>query len=141
MAQRDPLVEYQREGFQLFGAMMDGIKEESVGFLFNLEVQVEQTAPEEAEADEEAEVHVRAKGLEAPTRPTRLAYTAPSVDGDADAVHTESSGTTAAAVLEADGLDGVDFDAVERNAPCPCGSGKKFKRCHGDPKRRGDLEV
>jgi preprotein translocase subunit SecA len=46
MAQRDPLVEYQREGFDMFGAMMDGIKEESVGFLFNLEVQVEdQTAP------------------------------------------------------------------------------------------------
>ena len=41
-AQRDPLVEYQREGFDMFAAMMDGIKEESVGFLFNLEVQVEE---------------------------------------------------------------------------------------------------
>ena len=41
-AQRDPLVEYQREGFDMFTAMMDGIKEESVGFLFNLEVQVEE---------------------------------------------------------------------------------------------------
>ncbi|MDP9116529.1 MAG: preprotein translocase subunit SecA [Actinomycetota bacterium] len=41
MAQRDPLVEYQREGFDMFAAMMDAIKEESVGFLFNLEVQVE----------------------------------------------------------------------------------------------------
>jgi preprotein translocase subunit SecA len=41
MAQRDPLVEYQREGFDMFAAMMDGIKEESVGFLFNLEVQVD----------------------------------------------------------------------------------------------------
>ena len=40
-SQRDPLVEYQREGFDMFNAMMDGIKEESVGFLFNLEVQVE----------------------------------------------------------------------------------------------------
>ena len=41
MAQRDPLVEYQREGFDLFTAMMDGIQEQSVGSLFNLEVQVE----------------------------------------------------------------------------------------------------
>jgi preprotein translocase subunit SecA len=41
MAQRDPLVEYQREGFDMFAAMMDGIQEESVGFLFHLEVQVE----------------------------------------------------------------------------------------------------
>ena len=44
MAQRDPLVEYQREGFDMFAAMMEAIKEESVGFLFNLEVQVEDQA-------------------------------------------------------------------------------------------------
>jgi preprotein translocase subunit SecA len=46
MAQRDPLVEYQREGFDMFAAMMDAIKEESVGFLFNLEVQVDEGAEE-----------------------------------------------------------------------------------------------
>src|SRR5215213_1707926 len=49
MAQRDPLVEYQREGFLLFNAMNEAIKEESVGYVFNLEVEVEQPAPEEAE--------------------------------------------------------------------------------------------
>src|SRR5205807_2832856 len=48
MAQRDPLVEYQREGFDMFSAMLEGIKEESVGYLFNLEVQVE---PEAGEAE------------------------------------------------------------------------------------------
>ena len=41
MAQRDPLVEYQREGFDMFSAMMDGIQEQSVGLLFHLEVQIE----------------------------------------------------------------------------------------------------
>ncbi len=46
MAQRDPLVEYKREGFDMFAAMMDGIKEESVGFLFNLDVEVEADAEE-----------------------------------------------------------------------------------------------
>ncbi|MEZ5117133.1 MAG: preprotein translocase subunit SecA [Candidatus Nanopelagicales bacterium] len=51
MAQRDPLIEYQREGFDLFNAMMDGIKEETVGYLFNLEVQV---APPQSEEVEEA---------------------------------------------------------------------------------------
>ena len=45
MAQRDPLVEYQREGFNMFTQMMGGIKEESIGFLFNLDVQIEQTPP------------------------------------------------------------------------------------------------
>ena len=49
-SQRDPLVEYQREGFDMFAAMMDGIKEESVGFLFNLQVEVE-------DDDEDDEVH------------------------------------------------------------------------------------
>lgn len=51
MAQKDPLVEYQREGFDMFSAMMDGIKEESVGYLFNLEVQVEQQVEEVPVAD------------------------------------------------------------------------------------------
>ena len=44
MAQRDPLVEYQREGYNMFSDMMEGIKEESVGYVFNLEVQVDETA-------------------------------------------------------------------------------------------------
>jgi preprotein translocase subunit SecA len=99
MAQRDPLVEYQREGFTMFGAMMDAIKEESVGYLFNLEVQVEQVepAPEQhisgAETIEEApetpmpvvpeqqsRPEINAKGLRAPQRPHRLSYTAPTMD-------------------------------------------------------------
>ena len=46
-SQRDPLVEYQREGFDMFAAMMDGIKEESVGFLFNLQVEVEDDEDDE----------------------------------------------------------------------------------------------
>jgi preprotein translocase subunit SecA len=52
MAQRDPLVEYQREGFDMFSAMMDAIKEESVGFLFNLEVQIEEVEQPAAPAVE-----------------------------------------------------------------------------------------
>src|SRR5437588_1912136 len=50
-AQRDPLVEYQREGFDMFSQMLDGIKEEAVGFLFNLEVQVEEASSAPAPAD------------------------------------------------------------------------------------------
>ena len=56
MGQRDPLVEYQREGFDMFQAMMDGIKEESIGFLFNLEVQVEPDA-ETGDPDAEPGAH------------------------------------------------------------------------------------
>ncbi|RKS72576.1 preprotein translocase subunit SecA [Motilibacter peucedani] len=146
MAQRDPLVEYQREGFQLFTAMMEGIKEESVGFLFNLEVQIEET-PETAEAEGEEHaghdhaghehVEVHAKGLDQPNRPARLEYTAPSVDGESGrggVVHTDSA--------EPVDLDSLEHGDVPRNAPCPCGSGKKFKRCHGgSAATREDSEV
>jgi preprotein translocase subunit SecA len=48
MAQRDPKIEYKREGFEMFSAMMEGIREESVGFLFNLTIQVEEVAPVDA---------------------------------------------------------------------------------------------
>ena len=96
MAQRDPLVEYQREGFDLFTAMMDAIKEEIASYLFNIEVQVE------------GNNKVQAKGLEQPEAPVAaLTYTAADEDGV-----TRSTD-------------------VSRNGPCPCGSGKKFKRCHG----------
>ena len=97
MAQRDPLVEYQREGFDLFSAMMDAIKEEIAGFLFNIEVTVE-----------ESNQKVSGAGLEAKSLPTTgLQYTA------ADESGVKTTGD------------------VSRNAPCPCGSGKKYKRCHG----------
>ena len=98
MAQRDPLVEYQREGYELFTAMMDAIKEELVGFLFNVEVEVENGGQD-----------VAAKGLTPTPAPAQnLRYTAADETG---AVHGDGG--------------------TSRNAPCPCGSGKKYKRCHG----------
>ncbi|TNM60044.1 preprotein translocase subunit SecA [Streptomyces sp. NP160] len=86
MAQRDPLVEYQREGYQLFQAMLEAIKEESVGYVFNLEVQVpaEPVRDDEAAvAGEQAPVLV-APGLEGGGAPQQLQYTAPSADGDVE---------------------------------------------------------
>ncbi|MDF2492247.1 MAG: preprotein translocase subunit SecA, partial [Microbacterium sp.] len=77
MAQRDPLIEYQREGYEMFQTMMGQIKEESVGFLFNLEVEVRRPDGEHTE--------VEAKGLVAPAvEAQRLEYTAPSEDGEAE---------------------------------------------------------
>ena len=97
MAQRDPLVEYQREGYELFSAMMEAIKEEIAGFLFNIEITVESSNNE-----------VSGVGLEAkPVPTTGLQYTASDESG------VKRTGE------------------VSRNAQCPCGSGKKYKRCHG----------
>jgi preprotein translocase subunit SecA len=91
MAQRDPLVEYQREGYQLFQAMTEAIKEESVGYLFNLEVEVEQPAEEQAQG--EGATVLLAKGLVTPQRPAQLQYSAPTVD-EAGGVETHSDGET-----------------------------------------------
>jgi len=139
-AQRDPLVEYQREGFDLFNGMMEAIKEESVGFLFNLEVQVEEEKPTE-EAEHHVEVH--AKGLGAPSLPTNLQYSAPVIDGEAGAgaVAVASGSPLGAggpmsptAAGEQTRAPGQKVGAgPSRNSPCPCGSGKKYKRCHGAP--------
>ncbi|MDF2255237.1 preprotein translocase subunit SecA [Streptantibioticus ferralitis] len=120
MAQRDPLVEYQREGFDMFNAMMDGIKEESVGYLFNLEVQVEQqveevpVAADAVPALEKEDVvpagagrpEIHAKGLEAPQRPDRLHFSAPKVDGEGGIVEGDFStnGDGGPTVSESDGL-------------------------------------
>jgi preprotein translocase subunit SecA len=184
MAQRDPLVEYQREGFQLFEAMNESIKEESVGYLFNVQVDVDsdQAAAAQApavqpmsvsdmlagsglsSADEDsadalasvesepapvgvatavdaggadgdrpagatppADKHptFRAKGLEQPERrPQQLQYSAPSETGDVEHRAVGSVDDT---------LSEAQLKGASRNGPCPCGSGKKFKMCHGKP--------
>jgi preprotein translocase subunit SecA len=130
MAQRDPLVEYQREGFEMFTAMMEGIKEESVGYLFNIEVEVQENPIVEENAVDGAsdtdETFV-ARGLDTGKRPAHLQYSAPTAEGEVE--HRES-----------DTADDTEYERVPRNAPCPCGSGKKFKRCHGDPKRNAQVD-
>ncbi|TDQ51966.1 preprotein translocase subunit SecA [Actinorugispora endophytica] len=158
MAQRNPLIEYQREGYDMFQEMLEGIKEESVRFLYNVEVQVNrpkegqvtaasaaatatavplvgqgagagagkaeaedaeaESGPEDAEPEAEEQPEVVVPGLES-EEPTRLQYTGPSEGGGVER-HTE----------DADG----EYANTPRNALCPCGSGKKFKKCHGAPK-------
>jgi preprotein translocase subunit SecA len=97
MAQRDPLVEYQREGYELFAAMMDAVKEELASLVFNVEVTVESS-----------DGKIAANGVATgPAQEKPLTYTAPGESGS------------------------VTSGEVSRNSQCPCGSGKKFKRCHG----------
>jgi len=115
MAQRDPLVEYQREGYDMFMAMLDGMKEESVGFLFNVTVEAvpaPQVAPmetpeglaelgtavagaeeqdgasQEVAAREEAPSTLRAKGIDGiDSEAPALTYSGPSEDGSAQVQH------------------------------------------------------
>ncbi len=129
MGQRDPLVEYKREGFDMFAAMMEAIKEESVGFVFNLEVEVADEDAAAAAAEEDAPVsspepvavrtatktatrkpvtneaapQIRAKGLERNENrsKTPLTYTAPDLDTNAPEVTVESDAEAKAATASA----------------------------------------
>ncbi|KAB8186408.1 preprotein translocase subunit SecA [Microbispora catharanthi] len=128
-AQKDPLIEYQREGYEMFSAMLDGIKEESVGYLFNLEVEVQANPIVEENAEEDTALSetgsIIARALRQPSRPTEMVYTAPGESGDVEVNRVRSTPEQRAA-----------YGDTERNAPCPCGSGKKYKRCHGDPRNQ-----
>ena len=86
-SQRDPLIEYQREGFDLFQAMMEGIAEESVGFLFNLDVQVAEPEPVGPTVDT-LPPQLNLKGVDE-KKPQNLSYSSPSEDGDGE-VRTSS---------------------------------------------------
>ena len=121
MAQRDPLTEYQREGGDMFNAMMGAFMEEVIGYLFHLEVpKADDSEPQEerVEADGEGEPNedskALAKGLEQ-KEPENLQYSAPDESGEAT-----KSGASAKAAKK-----------PGRNQPCYCGSGKKYKVCHG----------
>jgi preprotein translocase subunit SecA len=103
MGQRDPLVEYQKEGYDLFVAMMDAIKEQVVGFVFNAQVQVQENQQD-----------IEAKGF-TKVEKQNLSYSAPTLD-NSENVKTVTQ---------------TKVSEVGRNEPCPCGSGKKYKRCHG----------
>ncbi|PYS78890.1 MAG: hypothetical protein DMF70_14040 [Acidobacteria bacterium] len=103
--QKDPLVEYKKESFDMFKAMLDRIDTFTIRSLFNLQIVEEQ--PPEA---------LRQK--RGPRRP--LTFTGPN-EGAAPA--GEEAGKTKTIVRSE--------PKVGRNDPCPCGSGKKYKKCHG----------
>lgn len=144
MAQRDPLVEYQREGGQMYDAMYAAFEEDVVGYLFNLEVQVNRPQVEvntdeagrpitaaslaealgtsldelsEEPAEPEEKPSISAKGLGAKQQ-TNLTYSAPDETGNVQQSRRTKTKKD-------------KFEGVGRNQPCPCGSGKKFKMCHG----------
>ena len=164
VGQRDPLVEYQREAYEAFVAMMARVKEEAAGYFFNVPVQ--KVAPEaapahadELDAEDGAPAASAAAGPEAGkprpeiarpaldrpagVNPQRLSYVsaentgaAPSDGSGSYSVATSpvpvGSAKAAAELGAHQTLSGqASSDKVGRNDPCPCGSGQKYKKCHG----------
>ena len=149
VGQRDPLVEYQREAYDSFVGMMARIKEEAAGYFFNLPVEKPQER-REAEAEGEKQPAAASSGngevarprlLDGPRAadPTRLSYSsatqpqgAPTrkVGKSSYSVGSAQAAATTAAASQQTGTV-VKEDKVGRNEPCPCGSGLKYKKCHG----------
>jgi preprotein translocase subunit SecA len=132
-AQRDPLVEYKNEGFALFEDLMNSIWEDFAKYIFHIEVEI---------APAEAEIAYRPSSRSSSTR--SFSYTGGGPDQPSALYDAEEMGAVPAGVAaEADGegelaaLPEVETrhvderDKIGRNDPCWCGSGKKFKKCHG----------
>lgn len=117
-AQKQPKQEYKREAFEMFSAMLDSIKHEVTQVLMNVRIQ----APEELEqAAEQMEERGESANI-------NVSYTAPDESGD---VQTRSAEQIAADSIEEQERERFKDMHVGRNQPCPCGSGKKYKNCHG----------
>ncbi len=124
MGQKDPLVEWQREGFDMFGAMMRNIARDEVKFVMHVQVVVED------KADEAAPDKLVTSG---PADPSESGSSRMKAAAAAQAQVEAEEGPPPEAVEEPSQAPVVksDWDKTPRNAPCPCGSGKKFKLCHG----------
>jgi preprotein translocase subunit SecA len=140
MAQRDPLIEYQREGYAMFQSMMGQIKEESVGYLYNLEVEVRRAG--EAEATE-----VEAKGLADGAGDQRLQYSAPGDNGEVevrndrgqvqqaatDRLRQAAAARQADAQPEAEAPRGAFGQKTDASAPAP--GNREQRRAQGKKKK------
>jgi preprotein translocase subunit SecA len=116
MGQKDPLTEWQREGFELFGGLMKGIAQDFVKYV----------------------MHVQVVRTEAPSQRVQTVQNVQTIDSAparAAAPARVATGSTAAAqgaVKQGTVVKSAsDWSTTPRNAPCPCGSGKKYKMCHG----------
>ena len=113
-AQKQPKQEYKREAFELFGQLLDSVKNEVTKTLMTVHVQSSEQLEQAAEALEN-----RAENF------INVTYTAPTETGETETTVDEASKLRQAALAGSSPL------RAGRNDPCPCGSGKKFKLCHG----------
>ena len=123
-AQKNPKQEYKREAFELFSQMLDTVKMDVTRVLLNVRIQSEDEVAKAAEA-----IEARAERI------SNVTYTHPNDDGSVsqEAAAMASAAIASAAMGSSGGFDGdvATVPKVGRNDPCPCGSGKKYKLCHG----------
>jgi preprotein translocase subunit SecA len=123
MGQKDPLTEWQREGFEMFGQMMTVIAQDFVRYVMHVEVAVK--APEPAEEPKVSDMQYSAPDDQPAPLSAAAAASSPSVMGGEGAAPTRNEPVSNTPTVKS------EWDKTPRNAPCPCGSGKKYKLCHG----------
>jgi preprotein translocase subunit SecA len=116
-AQKQPKQEYKREAFELFGQLLDSVKNEVTKVLMTVKVQSADQLDQAAQAMED-----RAESI------ANVTYTAPTETGE---VETTGESPQRRLAVAATAAGSAAFAGVGRNDPCPCGSGKKYKQCHG----------
>ena len=150
MGQRDPLVEYQREGYQMYNSMIEAIKEESVQLLFHVDVQQVSRSEEAGIESDDAVVDEAEEAVGAASSEVDRAEDADEAETAEESAAGEATAPIAgpAPISHAEGKvpankrpkneelktpwsDGRTFPGTSKNAQCPCGSGRKYKMCHG----------
>ena len=120
--QRDPLNEYKREAFELFETMLTKLREQVIGVLAHIELRVQQ--PQDLEMQMAMRQRQMTEGRQDPA--------GASADADGGIVNASRLAPRAVAAGAAvDPQNPATWGKVPRNAACPCGSGKKYKHCHG----------
>jgi preprotein translocase subunit SecA len=124
-AQKNPKQEYKREAFELFEQLLDVVKMDVTRVLMTVRVQSEEEVARAAQAIEAQAEHI-----------SNVTYTHPNEDGSVSLEASTASASTDAALGAVAASIGVasapgSVPKVGRNDPCPCGSGKKYKQCHG----------
>ncbi len=154
MGQRDPLIEYQREGYQLFEAMSDAIKEQAVSILYRVEKKETPQAPVTADSAAQTAQGAPAQRAAAGASGQRMAAS-PAASGSSGGYVQASMGALTFSGPAQDGSgdtkvaaaqqgpkpwdDGRTFAGTGKNSPCPCGSGRKYKMCHGRNEEDAEL--
>ena len=142
MGQRDPLTEWQREGFDMFGQMMHGVWQDFIKYVMHVQVQVNRPAGDAAQsapavAQPEAVQNFQYSAPEDPSTSGGAAGMAAAARAQGPEGNSGNGGNGGpAGPPQREPVENVpvtrsDWDKTPRNAPCPCGSGKKFKQCHG----------
>jgi preprotein translocase subunit SecA len=138
-AQIDPLVAYKNEGFSMFEALMNSIWEEFSRTIFHVQVEVAPT-PGQQQAAPAGPANVQYSGGTPEAQPSALAQAAVATTAGADAAAEQAFEETAQRQNAGNGggeptnpetVVKEDRDKIGRNDPCWCGSGKKYKKCHG----------